>query len=233
MPDAAKITSAGSDDHRERDRLSRPEPHPLPPTDLADHPLPIREIASPWFRSHRADLEPIYFGRDQTRGRFNDPLEEYGVMYIGLDAFTAFIETFGASRTATGPYLADNIITEEEVAARCLCDIRSNRSVSVVDLASGHGLSRLNADARLGSGDWSIAQNWSRALWSHPSRLDGVLYRARHDPARLCLALFDRARDVLEADCATNVLTDRVRLAAILDHYDFALVRGGIGRGGT
>jgi hypothetical protein len=184
-----------SGDNGGRSRLPRPAPHPSQPLDLADHPLPLREIAPPWFRSHRADLGPIYFGRDRTRGRFNDPFGEYGVLYLGLDEFAAFIETFGASRTAAGPYLVDNVVTDVEIAARCLCVVRSSRSASVVDLASGHGLSRLNADARLGAGDWSISQRWSRAFWEHPSRPDGLLYRSRHDPTRLYLALFDRESD--------------------------------------
>jgi hypothetical protein len=224
MSTGVEASSAEPNDWGERPRLSLPAPHPAPPVDLADHLLPIRDIASPWFRSHRADLGPIYFGRDRTRGRFNDPLGEYGVLYLGFDEFAAFIETFGASRTATGPYLVNNVITEGEVTVRCLCAIRSSRSVSVVDLASGQGLSPLNADARLGAGEWSISQDWSRAFWEHPSRPDGLLYRSRHDPARLCLALFDRAGDALSADCTTNLLADRVRLAAILDHYGYALV---------
>lgn len=160
------------------------------------------------------------------RGRFNDPLREYGVLYLGGDEFAAFIETFGASQTKGGPYLIDNVVTEEEVANRCLCEIRSVRPLSVVDLASGEGLARLRADARLGAGDWSMSQRWSRALWTHPSRPDGLLYRSRHDPARLCLSLFDRVGDVLQSDCTTNILTEPTRLAAILDHYGYALIRG-------
>lgn len=226
MSTGIEAAGAESPDGGGRPGPSRPAPHPDPPVDLADHPLPLRDIASPWFRSHRADLGPIYFGRDRARGRFNDPLGEYGVLYLGLDEFAAFIETFGVSQTAAGPYLVDNVITEEEIASRCLCEIRSSRPVSVVDLADGPGLARLRADARLGAGDWSLSQRWSRAFWEHPSRPDGVLYRSRHDPARLCLALFDRTIDALEADCATNILADRLRLATLFKQYGYALVSG-------
>jgi hypothetical protein len=118
------------------------------------------------------------------------------------------------------------VITEEEVANRCLCEIRAERTLKVVDLASGEGLARLQADARLGAGEWSMSQHWSRALWAHPLRPDGLLYRSRHDPARLCLALFDRIGDVLQSECTTNILVDRARQAALLDHYGYALVRG-------
>jgi hypothetical protein len=221
-----EASGAESNDGEDRTGSPRPAPHPLPPVDLADHRLPLRDVAPPWFRSHRAELAPIFFGRNPARGRFNDPLGEYGVLYLGLDEFAAFIETFGVSQTAAGPYLIDNVITEEEIAARCLCEIRSNRPVSLVDLASGHGLARLRADARLGAGDWAVSRRWSRAFWEHPSRPDGILYRSRHDPARLCVALFDRASADLEADCATNILPDPPRLATLLDQYGYALVRG-------
>jgi hypothetical protein len=38
------------------------------------------------------------------------------------------------------------------------------------------------------------------------------------------VALFDRVRADLVADCATNLLQDPGALAAILDHYDCALI---------
>ena len=37
-----------------------------------------------------------------------------------------------------------------------------------------------------------IAQRWSRALWEHPQQPDGIIYRSRHDPSKVCAALFDR-----------------------------------------
>jgi hypothetical protein len=99
MPNDDAVNASRPGERGERTRLARPAPHPEPPLDLANHPLPLRDIGPPWFRSHRSDLAPIYFGRDPMRGRFNDPLREYGVLYLGGDAFTAFIETFGASQT--------------------------------------------------------------------------------------------------------------------------------------
>jgi hypothetical protein len=38
------------------------------------------------------------------------------------------------------------------------------------------------------------------------------------------VALFDRVREDLVVDCATNLLQDPGALAAILDHYDCALI---------
>jgi hypothetical protein len=127
MSNDATARTSPADESDEQTLPPRPAPHPEPPPDLARYPLPIREVEPPWFRSHRADLAPIYVGRDPAHGRFNDPFREYGVLYLGNDEFTAFIETFGTTRSKGGPYLLDNVITEEEVAARCLCEIRSCR----------------------------------------------------------------------------------------------------------
>ena len=67
-------------------------------------------------------------------------------------------------------------------------------------LAPIHGtsLARLGVTAELASGsDYERSQLWSRALWEHSDRPDGVLYRSRHDDSALCVAVFDRAKDIL------------------------------------
>jgi hypothetical protein len=63
----------------------------------------------------------------------------------------------------------------------------------------------LGADGRLVTGDYRIAQQWSRALWAHPQQPDGITYRSRHDPSMICVALFDR--------CASAVVHGLGRLA--------------------
>jgi len=83
----------------------------------------------------------------------------------------------------------------------------------------------LRADARLTSGAVAVAQRWSAALHRHPERPDGLVYRSRHDPERRCAAIFDRARDALDATDLGGLLEPNARLlAAILKTYDFGLV---------
>ena len=95
----------------------------------------------------------------------------------------------------------------------------------LVDL-TGSGLATIGADNRLASGDYRVAQRWSRALHEHPAEPDGLCYRSRLDPSRASAVLFERAAAVLEVEPQGSLWAPRHRvlLADILDTYDVALV---------
>ncbi|WP_438020577.1 RES family NAD+ phosphorylase [Sorangium sp. So ce315] len=193
-------------------------PHPDPPPDLAARPLPVTIFRRCWFRIHRLAHAPLFFGRSGDN-RFDAPAGEFGVLYAGKDAHCAFIEVFGH---ATGVRLVE----QGELAARGLARIAARRPLRLVNLAGG-GLARLGADARLTSGEsYAAAHRWALAIHDHPRRPDGIVYAARHDPSRVCAALFERASAELEvtplgslADPAHAAL-----LARVLDTYRFGLV---------
>ena len=195
----------------------RPAPHPEPPADLAARALPLREGAGPWYRLHAAGREALHFGRSGNN-RFDAPAGEFGVLYAGEDLRCAFVETFGQ---ATGV----RIVTVSALRGRNLVLVRAERPLRLVDL-SGPGLARLGADARLCAGEYSLARRWALALWSHPAAPDGLLYRARHDPSRTAVAIFDRAGDALRVESQGDLLEPRhaLALASVLDAYDFGLV---------
>lgn len=193
-------------------------PHPDPPSDLAARTLPVRSTRRAWFRIHRLVFGPLFFGRSGDN-RFDAPAGEFGVLYVGADAHCAFIETFGH---ATGVRVVDR----QELALRGLARVIPQRPLRLVDLTSD-GLARLGADARLTAGEsYEPPHRWALAIHEHPKKPDGLLYTARHDPARICAALFDRAEPVLRVaslgslgDPAHDALVGR-----ILDTYDFGLV---------
>ena len=80
--------------------------------------------------------------------------------------------------------------------------------------------------ARLFSGSHLIAQKWSAALRDHPTKPAGLLYPARHDPARNACALFDLPGSALEVTNAGSLLNSKhaAQLGEILDRYDFGLI---------
>lgn len=161
----------------------------------------------------------LHFGRT-LQNRFDAAGSEFGVLYLGADPYCCFIETFGQE---TGV----RFVTMSALAASSLTEIRSRRKLRLIDLASSGGLARVGADGRLCSGDHAVAQRWSRALWSHRIRPDGLCYPARHDPARKAVALYDRAaRSVLVERKQTWTHVDPVLLGSILDHYRFGVVEG-------
>ena len=194
--------------------------HPAPPADLNDRSLPIKEICGPWMRLYWADKEALYFNRSNLF-RFNAPNSEFGVLYLGEDTYSAFIETYG---WLTG----EKYITAKQLTQRHLAVVSSDRLLRLVDL-SGQGLAMLGADGRLCLGDeYEVSQNWSLALWKHPEKPDGILYRTRHDPDKKAVALFDRdrVRAVLSfKDMGSLLGHDNVELLAkIMKYYKFILI---------
>ncbi|AGP36811.1 RES family NAD+ phosphorylase [Sorangium cellulosum] len=193
-------------------------PHPDPPFDFATRPLPITIFRRCWFRIHPLARDPLYFGRSGDN-RFDAPAGEFGVLYAGKDEHCSFIEVFGH---ATGV----RFVEQGELAARGLARIAPRRPLRLVNL-TGEGIARLGADARLTSGEsYGAAHRWALAIHDHPRRPDGIAYAARHDPSRVCAALFERASAELSvtrlgslADPAHAAL-----LARILDTYKFGLV---------
>ncbi len=196
---------------------ARPGPHPDPPRDLWERRLPIVSSRGPWFRIHRRGRDPVFFGRTGL-GRFDAPDASYGVLYAAQDFLGAFIETFG---WITGT----NVVARPELEGRELAALRSSGALDLVDL-SGKGLARIGADGRLATGDHTVSQRWSLALFNHPQGPDGVLYRARHDPDTLAVALHEGALSKgLRSEPLGNLLgPDNAGLVAnALDHYGFGL----------
>ncbi len=193
-------------------------PHLDPPADFAKRKLPIWLFRRHWFRIHRLKYGALYFGRSGDN-RFDAPASEFGVLYAGKDERCAFIETFGH---ATGV----RFVAQKELADRGLALIKPKRPLRLVSLA-GEGLARLGADARLTSGEsYDVAHRWSLAIHEHPKKPDGIVYTARHDPSRVCVAIFERASVDLEVTSLGSLAdpTHTKLLAMLLDTYDFGLI---------
>ncbi len=103
---------------------------------------------------------------------------------MAADEAGAFIETLGHTTGA-------RVITQSALHNRGIAELHTRRPLRLVDL-TGAGLARIGADERLGTGDYTVAQRWSAAFFRHPQKPDGLCYRSRHDPDRLCAALYQR-----------------------------------------
>ncbi|MBW2734025.1 MAG: RES family NAD+ phosphorylase [Deltaproteobacteria bacterium] len=191
--------------------------HPEPLPELSSSPLPIVELRQTWCRTHAMNQEPIFFGRTSMH-RFDAPANEYGVMYLGQDEHCAFIETFGHE---TGVRVVDG----ETLSKRGIAHVRCRRPLRLVKL-HGDGLARLGVDARLATGDYTLAQRWSLAFHDHPDCPDGIAFYSRHDDQKLCAALFDRVAVEVQGR-ALGAWTDSSHvalLARVLDRYNFGLI---------
>lgn len=155
-------------------------------------------------------------GARPPRYRFDDPLGEYGVCYLGRTQAGAFAETFLRNPPVR---LVERVTLEN----RSLAELAVRLPLRLVRL-TGRGLARLGTTSAVSSTpDCAIPQRWSRALWSHPARPDGLLYRSRHDDAAVCVALFDRAVNRLRLVESVPWLDRPRRLRAMLDRYDVGL----------
>lgn len=194
-----------------------PPPHPDPPDDLGERTLPSVESSGPLYRLYPTAYDPLYFGTS-GRGRFDAPDGDYGVCYAADDLYGAFIETYGR-------LLERDFVTRDALNRRSLVEISPDEACTLVDLTA-EGLNQLGADNRLATGAYPVSRRWSAALHDHPEHPDGLRYRARHDPSRICLALFDHLADhlTLTDHGPLGAERNRRRLADLLAHYEFGLV---------
>src|SRR5260370_3272136 len=176
-----------------------PEPH----ADLdGRHPLLYTlEEGKVVYRLFRADRDALYFGRTgDNRLRATDG--RFGVLYAGEDEYCCFIETCGQVTgvpSVSGAYLDQ----------RHLAEMKVMESMKLIDLSASAGLARIGADGRLMDGSHAVAQRWSAALRNHPTKPAGILYRARHDPAKLPFAIFQRPRNGFHATSPASCVSVR------------------------
>lgn len=115
------------------------------------------------------------------------------------------------------------ILALDDLAGRSIATIELRRELRLVPL-HGASLARLGATAELASGsDYALSQAWSRALWEHADKPDGILYRSRHDDSALCVAVYDRARDSLAIIGNDSLAEDSQLLARLLRRYALGL----------
>jgi hypothetical protein len=193
----------------------KPGSHHEPPDDLNTRELPTVIFNHSFWRIHQAQHSPIYFG-SSGENRFDAP--GYGILYAGSDEYCAFRESIGRLTTF-------RVVTSSLLRSRRLSQIEIRCPLTLVDL-SGAGLTQLDADARLCTGDYNVAQRWSLALHNHPSTPDGLYYRSRYDPSRYCLALYDHVAPKLVVSTTHDLLevSFRARLASILDTYNYGFL---------
>ncbi|MGI8989330.1 MAG: RES family NAD+ phosphorylase [Bryobacteraceae bacterium] len=172
-------------------------------------------------RIHHAQRPALWFGPAPglpATNRFDDPLGEFHVCYLGTTIQACFAETFLRNPPV-------RLLTIADLAARRIATIAARRELRIVTLY-GPGAARLGTTPQLASDSgYDLSQAWSRALWGHPDAPDGVAYRSRHDDASLCIAIYDRARDALTLAHDDPLTANPQMLARLLKRYDLGLTR--------
>ena len=189
---------------------------PSPPEDLDQRRLPLKLLKGPLFRVHLTSQSCLHFGR-KTYGRFDDPLGKYGVLYAALQPEAAFAEVFLRR-------LSLMLLRESNLQERSISEIVCKR-LHCVDL-TGAGLRRVSCDNRIATEKpYHTAGQWSRALFLHSQRPDGIIYRSRHNPQFKCLALYDHCQSSLKVGVTEGMMSAERRVWTIgqVDRYKLAL----------
>lgn len=204
--------------------IDMPGEHPLPHPELHDQtPLIFTlKIGDVLYRHHQTVHDPIYFGMSGNY-RFDDPDcptgASFGVLYSGGDTHCCFIESCGS--TTGVPVVSGAYLDAREIAR-----LELTEELRFIDLASSGGLTHLGADARLVTGSYKIAQQWSAALRLHPSKPDGIRYLSRHDPTRIAYAIFTRPRTtfIVTSLGSLTASQNRTILNQLLRDYNVDLI---------
>lgn len=188
----------------------------LPPHDPYRSRLPV-EIVEPGtilYRSHRFDLDPVYFSRGHPHNRFDDPEGGFAVCYCARTPEGAFAETFLRQRSG-------GIVALGELEIRSRAEIMVMTQLRLTP-CYGAGLAKLGITAAVTAGPVADAQRWASMIYRHPDMADGILYRVRHDNDQMGVALFDRSKPAVQ--WTRSELWRHTDLDSICERYALALL---------
>jgi hypothetical protein len=172
-----------------------------------------------WMRIHARGRNARWFGPGSGRPpihRFDDPEGRFRVCYFGTTLEVCFAETFLRNPPV-------RILALDDLAGCSIATVEVRRDLRLVPI-HGPSLARLGVTAELASGsDYAGSQLWSRALWEHSDKPDGILYRSRHDDSALSVAVYDRAREGLAIIGDRSLTEDQLQLARLLRRYGLGL----------
>lgn len=186
-----------------------------PPPWLTTAPLPLipLEPADELFRIHTSTRAPVFFGpgkRVPPLYRFDPASRRFGILYAGLSFEAALAETILRNPSIRSVRLS-------EITTRSVSRLRVDRSLRMVKMYD-EGLSQLGLDSAISTGPYEPCGLWSDALWDHRDRPGGIAYRSRHDPAQICLAIFQRGMAFTAAP-KEPLMSHRHEIQRILARY--------------
>lgn len=196
-----------------------PQDLPKPPAELEADRIALIKFDEVLFRTHGITRNP-QATRHSGLNRFDAPDGSYEVLYLGRDAYCAFIETFAHAA-------GTRIVTTAALKSRALAQLRPVQPLRLIDLTASGSLVRIGADSRLFSAGYDISQLWSKVLHDHSVAAHGLLYPSRLDPKRHAVAIFrDRAPKLVELRRQNWYAPgeQRLLLAEIAEHYGIELI---------
>jgi hypothetical protein len=177
---------------------------------LARVEIPLKTIAAGTVLQHVSRMiyegTSLHFNRDKV-SRYDDPMQVYGVLYLGFDLNTAVMESvFHKHRWSRGA----RTLSTDEVARRMVRIIGIKQELRLAHITAegimapvlGLNLSQL-ISLRYGHTQ-RLSANVHRHMDADGQQYDGVFYPSRNNYPANCIALFDRAaaKIVVQRDIA-------------------------------
>lgn len=184
---------------------------------LPDRPpvytVPVSRVL---WRVHQTALGPVWFGRGR-RFRFDDPEQVFGVAYFGESPAVSVLEVLvrGSARCA---------VDQAEWEARSVSRVHLGEKLRMLQFEGdrlpvfGVGVERASAAG------YAECQRLSAELHREHPDIDGIQYRSRWDPTKLCWAVFDRASPKIARTDASEPLAGSALGDEVLDAYPILLV---------
>ena len=163
--------------------------------------------------SRHSSGEP-HFGKSGVN-RFDDPslLFRFGTCYLGENLTVAVSETVLHDKEPVNGQF--QVATVE--ASRRYAVAFAGGTLNLADM-TGAALKRSGASSLLSTcDDYRIPQAWSRAIHTHPAKVDGILYMSKNLNSHRAVVLYDRAASKLAATIYTPLLSHADMTTAIRD----------------
>lgn len=184
------------------------------------------------YRLNKANKERSqYFGGKEPSRRFDDPnLDDsrYGVMYAGEDAGVCFLETISRNNTRSA-FIAQG--TDETQYQQCSVDEAEIEKYNLFLIVARKllvfaDLSKIEHSPTTGNTiPYPECQQWSRSIWEHSDKVDGICYRSWQDRNKYSYAIFDRATDFQSIRLGNLLEQNNIPLLeSITEKYDIKRV---------
>jgi hypothetical protein len=203
-------------------------PDEAPPKGFEKRPLAISEIAkgSIWRRLY-LNRYPNPLGYGFGPSRFSDaktrlaPPARFAVVYLGSSVKVCFLEAIlrdrGVGRIKSFP------LEWAELENWNCAELGVDETLRLVNLR-GDGAVRMGVPTDVARArSQELGRLWSRALWSHDTTPDGIVYDSRLN-SETNIALYDRALAKLSVIATPKLVESRSELARIIVDFDLAIV---------
>lgn len=170
-----------------------------PPRNLSARTLQTVTLApAKLFRVSRYNRGEPFLGK-RAANRFDDPSvpvgKRFGTCYFGLSLVVAIAETVLHDEMPRNGLFS---IAVQEFEHRFL--VRFGGDELVLADFTGVALKALAGDGSMSTVmPYALPQGWSRAIYRHPQKVDGLVYMSRHVNDQKAVVLFDRGAHKLRA----------------------------------